>query len=187
MRLKRQCVYLFLLIILLVCNSCSNLETITVVWPTYLVNMTRYTAEQQVELINKSNEDNKYANTVYANEDGSITIEMNAKQLQNNKGKFIKYMDEIIEEAGENEITINVSDDYKELTFEFSRMVDANVFVGTLASASCNVVVLQMLLGENPDDWHLNIKYINSDTGNVIKEGTIPDEELNLSPEDWEE
>ena len=152
-----------------------------------MVNMGGYTAEEQVELLKESNTNSIYANSIYANDDGSITFEMNEKQLQNIKERFITNMEETIKEAKENEIIVDVSDDYKTAVFEFSGKVNINNFMATYALTISTAVVLQMFLGEDPNDWHLKIKIVNADTNTIVKEGSIPDEEIRISPEDWEE
>jgi len=44
-----------------------------------------------------------------------------------------------------------------------------------------------MFSGEDPKEWNLKIKFTDRDTDRTVKEVTIPDEELLISPEDWEE
>jgi len=149
--------------------------------------MMGYTAEQQVELIAESNEEKQYANIVYANEDGSITFEMNEKQLDNNRKKFMDHIEKSIETAKENKIELKVSDDYKELTFTFSKTVVIGVFISLYSLTASSIIALRMFQGEDPEDWHLVVRVIDADTGRQIKEGTLPDEEWSLNPEDWEE
>jgi len=168
-------------------NENGNSETVTVIWPTYLVNMAGYTAEQQVELIKEGNSEKQYTNTVYANEDGSITFKMNKKQLDNNKEKFRANIEENIETAKGYEIESNISGDYKELTFRLSRTVAIDDFINVYALTAINIIALQMFQREDPEDWHLVVRVIDADTGRQIKEGTLPDEEWSLKPEDWEE
>ena len=48
-----------------------------------------------------------------------------------------------------------------------------------------SAAVLQMFLGGDPNDWHLKIKIINADTNTIVEEGSTPDEEIRISPEDW--
>ena len=71
----------------LVCNSCTNSEARVIIWPAYVVNMGGYTAKEQAEMFKESN-----TNSIYANDDGSITFEMNEKQLQSIKERFITNM-----------------------------------------------------------------------------------------------
>jgi len=185
MKLKKQYFCIFLVIVIFICNSCSNREIIVISWPTYMVNMGGYTAEEQVELLKESNTNSIYSNSIYANDDGSITFEMNEKQLQSIKERFITNMEETIKEAKENEIIVDVSDDYKTIIFECSRDADLNIFMTTYALMTSSAAVLQMFLGEDPNDWHLKIKIINTDTDKIVEEGSIPDEEIRISPEDW--
>jgi len=96
-------------------------------------------------------------------------------------------IEENIKTAKENEITVIVSDDYKSVTFESSSKVEINDFMSTIALTSSNIAILQMFLGEDPNDWHLKIKIVNADTNTIVEKGSIPDEEIRISPEDWEE
>jgi len=146
-----------------------------------------YTAKEQAEMFKESDMDHIYTNSIYANEDGSITLEMNEIQLKSNQKKFMNNIEENIKTAEENEITVIVSDDYKSVTFESSSKVETNDFMSTIALTSSNIAILQMFLGEDPNDWHLKIKIINADTNTIVKEGSIPDEEIRISPEDGEE
>ena len=121
-----------------------------------------YTAEQQAELITESNEERQYAD-----EDGSITFEMNEKQLDNN--------------------IVYVNDNYREITFSLSKEGEAYNSLSVVTLITSDVIALQMFSGEDPKDWNLKIKFTDRDTDRTVKEVTIPDEELLISPEDWEE
>jgi len=121
-----------------------------------------YTAEQQAELITESNEERQYAD-----EDGSITFEMNEKQLDNN--------------------IVHVNDNYREITFSLSKEGEAYNSLSVVTLITSDVIALQMFSGEDPKNWDLKIKFIDRDTDRIVKEVTIPDEELLISPEYWEE
>jgi len=191
MKFGKHLVCLLLSIVMIAVNGCanrnSNSETTTIIWPKYLINMMGYTAEQQVELFQEGNEDNKYADSVYANEEGTITFEMNGEQLQNCKEKFKNNVKKNIETARKYEIEVDISDDYKEVIFKYSKTVLMDDFLSIYALVVSSVVALRMFQGESPEDWHLKIKIINKDTDKIIKEGVAPDEEIRISPEDWKE
>ena len=159
----------------------------TIIWPAYLINLGGYTAKEQVELIKKSNIDNLYANNVYENEDGSITFDMNTEQLKNSKERFIANMEETIETAKKYGIIVHVNDNYSEITFSLSRGGEAYNSLSVVTLITADVIALQMFSGEDPKDWNLKIKFTDRDTDRTVKEVTIPDEELLISPEDWEE
>jgi len=59
--------------------------------------------------------------------------------------------------------------------------------ISVYALTASSIIALRMFQGENPEDWHLVVRVIDTDTGRQIKEGTLPDEEWRLKPEDWEE
>jgi len=190
MKFGKRLICLLLSIAMIVCMGCSDVnsdsEAITIIWPSYLVNMMGYTAEQQVELIAESNENNQFANSIYANEDGSITFEMNEKQLQRNLDKFNDNLKENIETAKQSGIKVEVGDHYQAITFEFTNEV-LNMFTTFYVTTASNVIALQMMSGEEPDNWNLQIKIVDENTGKIIKEGTIPEEEIRILPDDWEE
>ena len=191
MKFGKRLICLLLSIAMIVYVGCTDVNSdsgaITIIWPSYLINMMGYTAEQQVELIAESNEEKQYANSIYANEDGSITFEMNEKQLDNNRKKFMDHIEKSIETAKKNKIELKVSDDYKELTFTFSKTVVIGDFISLYSLTASSIIALRMFQGEDPEDWHLVVRVIDADTGRQIKEGTLPDEEWSLKPEDWEE
>jgi len=175
-----------LLIILVVCSGCNNAKPITVIWPKYLVNMMGYSAEQQVELFQESNKDDKYASDVYANDDGSITFKMNKEQLKNSENKFTDNLTTNIEIAKEYGIIVTISDN-KEVIYRCSSEIEVSDFIKVYVATVSTVITLKMISGEDSDDWNLQIKVIDENTGRIIKEGTIPEEEIRILPEDWEE
>ena len=191
MKFGKHLVCLLLSIVMIAVNGCanrnSNSETTTIIWPAYLINLGGYTAKEQVELIKKSNIDNLYANNVYENEDGSITFDMNTEQLKNSKERFITNMEETTETAEEYGIIVHVNDNYSEITFSLSREGEAYNSLGVVTLITADVIALQMFSGEDPKEWNLKIKFTDRDTDRTVKEVTIPDEELLISPEDWEE
>lgn len=191
MKFGKHLVCLLLSIVMIAVNGCanrnSNSETTTIIWPAYLINLGGYTAKEQVELIKKSNIDNLYANNVYENEDGSITFDMNTEQLKNSKERFIANMEETTETAEEYGIIVHVNDNYSEITFSLSREGEAYNSLGVVTLITADVIALQMFSGEDPKEWNLKIKFTDRDTDRTVKEVTIPDEELLISPEDWEE
>jgi len=145
-----------------------------------------YTAKEQAEMFKESNTNSIYANSIYANEDGSITFEMNEKQLQRNLDKFNDNLKENIETAKQSGIKVEVGDHYQAITFEFTNEV-LNMFTTFYVTTASNVIALQMMSGEEPDNWNLQIKIVDENTGKIIKEGTIPEEEIRILPDDWEE
>ena len=191
MKFGKHLVCLLLSIVMIAANGCanrnSNSETTTIIWPAYLINLGGHTAKEQVELIKKSNIDNLYANNVYENEDGSITFDMNTEQLKNSKERFIANMEETIETAKEYGIIVHVNDNYSEITFSLSRGGEAYNSLSVVTLITADVIALQMFSGEDPKDWNLKIKFTDRDTDRTVKEVTIPDEELLISPEDREE
>ena len=148
MKFGKRLICLLLSIAMIVYVGCTDVNSdsgaITIIWPSYLVNMMGYTAEQQVELIAESNENNQFANSIYANEDGSITFEMNEKQLQRNLDKFNDNLKENIETAKQSGIKVEVGDHYQAITFEFTNEV-LDMFTTFYVTTASNVIALQMM------------------------------------------
>ena len=94
-------------------------------------------------------------------------------------------MDEVYKRAGVD-YGFLISEDYTELTY----MTDRSFYFGSMIKLGYLIPycgIMQMLIGIDPNEWHVDIIFKDGKTGITIKTGRIPDDEsFRITDEDWD-
>ena len=121
-------------------------------------------------------------------EDGNLVIVLNDKHVEHWRkeilGKF-----ENAKKADERDgigKSFELSEDYTEFVYYSNEeLSDGTVIKIGLLFPYCGI--LQMLDGVDPNEWYVDIKVIDVDTGITVKEGRLPDDKkFGVKKEDWE-
>lgn len=116
--------------------------------------------------------------------DGNLVITLSDSDLEYWKS----HIDSIIEKRSELDeldgCPFNVKDDYHSIEVRSKKdYLFVDVFNITYISGYCGI--MQILNGENPTGWYVDIKIIDVDSGKTVKTGQMPNS-FDVSKEDWD-
>ncbi len=158
-------------------------QTKTYIFPKDLIDYAGLTVERQIEAINRDNKTKDVCTAVYANKDGSFSLELNEKQqkwwINNTKEKIEKSIEKIEQNGG----VVEVSEDRKSVIFE----VPPDFNQAILFTAGGNVIMFAaeyQVLTENTGNWEIYVCFKKSETGEIIAEGTLPYDTIEFTNED---
>lgn len=126
-----------------------------------------------------------FAEGALSNEDESVSFYCTQGEIEETLDNLESYIQNRVNSANGNLVdSIEISDDYSEITIEVS---DVQSFEDMFSLHDVWVYCATQQLFSHPDDpeWHLHITMINSETGLIGYECTLPDEDLNINSIDF--
>ena len=158
-------------------------QTKTYTFPENFVDYTGLTVERQIEEINRDNKTEDVCTAVYANEDGSLSLELNEKQqkgwIDNTKEKIEKSIEKIKQNGGD----VEMSEDRKRVIFEIPP--DFNQEILCIESGKVTIFAAEyQILTENTKNWEIYLCFKKSETGEIIAEGTLPYDTIEFTDAD---
>jgi len=118
--------------------------------------------------------------------DGNLVIVLNDKHVKHWRETIQGTFKKSNEGDAEYGLGIDFNEDYTEMNFYTDKEVYrvAGIKIGFLFPY-CGI--LQMLDGVDPNEWYVDIKVIDVDTGITVKEGRLPDDKkFGVKTADWE-
>lgn len=154
--------------------------------PSSLLNVAGTNASQVISSFYDPNTSTPYsAEGALSNEDESLSFYCTQAEIEETLDNLESYIQDRVSSANGNLVdSIEISDDYSEITIEVR---DVQSFEDTFSLHDVWVYCATQQLFSHPDDpeWHLHITMINSETGMIGYECTLPDEDLNINSIDF--
>lgn len=158
-------------------------QTKVYTFPKNLIDYAGLTVERQIEAINRDNKTKDVCTTVYANEDGSLSLELNEKQWDwwfNTISNQIKEYEKSVAQKGGK---LEISEDRKSVIFEVSpdlsmEHIHSKSFLATVCAAEYQI------LTENTENWEVYLCFKKIDTGEIIADGTLPYDTIEFTDAD---
>ncbi|MDR1779055.1 MAG: hypothetical protein LBR14_04850 [Clostridiales Family XIII bacterium] len=124
--------------------------------------------------------------TAEIDEEGNLVVELSDADIEFWREDCLSAIDEVVTSINEEGTChIYVSDDHKELEFSAPPEYYMTIWpAGSAVFPSCGI--LQVLDGTAPEDWSLDMTFINSETGHIVAEFKIPGTELSINREMWD-
>ncbi len=153
--------------------------------PVSLINVAGTRASQMISSFYDPNTSTPYsAEGVLSNEDESLSFYCTQAEIEETLDNLESYIQDRVSSANGNLVdSIEISDDYSEITIEVS---DVQSFEDMFSLHDVWVYCAAQQLFSHPDDpeWHLHLIIVNSQTGSIGYECTLPDEDLNINSVD---
>ena len=118
--------------------------------------------------------------------DGNLVIVLNDKHVKHWRETILGKFEKSNEANGEHGLGFELSQDYSVMKYYTNKDVYRVVGIRIgLLFPYCGI--LQMLDGVDPNEWYVDIKVIDVDTGIIVKEGRLPDDKkFGVKTADWE-
>ena len=120
-----------------------------------------------------------------SNEDESLSFYCTQAEIEETLDNLESHIQDRVNSANGNLVdSIEISEDYSEITIEVS---DVQSFEDMFSLHDVWVYCAAQQLFSHPDDpeWHLHLIMVNSQTGTIGYECTLPDEDLNTNSIDF--
>ena len=163
-------------------------------WTTYVINsdtcMAVYscTPEENVQTMDDSDWIRGHYRDASVDEEGNFVLTLSEDDIAHWKKEMEENFARVRKAAEDSECSLEIGDDYHSITStvpeEYAFEASIDVYTSVLWCAT-----MQMLNGEDPNEWWVDIKYVDIETGNTVLEckdfpRTSKDFSVNL--EDWE-
>ena len=163
-------------------------------WTTYVINdktcRAVYSAppKEAITKISKSEWVGGHYRDASVDEDGNFVLTLSEDDIAHWKKEMEENFARVRKAAEDSECSLDIGEDYHSITStvpeEYAFEASIDVYTSVLWCAT-----MQMLNGEDPNEWWVDIKYVDIETGNTVLEckdfpRTSKDFSVNL--EDWE-
>ena len=163
-------------------------------WTTYVINsdtcMAVYscTPEENVQTMDDSDWIRGHYRDASVDEEGNFVLTLSEDDIAHWKKEMEENFARVRKAAEDSECSLDIGEDYHSITStvpeEYAFEASIDVYTSVLWCAT-----MQMLNGEDPNEWWVDIKYVDIESGNTVLEckdfpRTSKDFSVNL--EDWE-
>ena len=168
-------------------DSPAKEELFEIVWPESLLNMLRYSPEEQAEQLREASDKN-ICTSVQVNSNNTITVTLTEEQRKNMKAIFLDGLTRFIESYNKNiNLITEYEDDYSRVSFYIERKSNiGEVGVGMTAIID-DILLLQLYETKDADNLKVRVCLYNSANRKLLTEGEMPGDEINLTPEMWDD
>ena len=123
---------------------------------------------------------------IYKNEDGYADVKVTEEQRK----RWIESAEQSIEKIqknleGEEMCSFEFNDDYTVLESDISKKYSVKSYTSDIFTLIYDAEIMQVFSGR--DDWSVNIVIRNVNTGYELVNIQFPQEELNITPDTWDE
>ena len=194
MKMKRILVSVLVLALLFCGCSMKQAQEEQKNWTTYVINdktcraVYSCTPEENVQTMDDSDWIRGHYRDASVDEDGNFVLTLSEDDIAHWKKEMEENFARVRKAAEDSECSLEIGDDYHSITStvpeEYAFEASIDVYTSVLWCAT-----MQMLNGEDPNEWWVDIKYVDIETGNTVLEckdfpRTSKDFSVNL--EDWE-
>ena len=194
MKMKRILVSVLVLALLFCGCSMKQAQEEQKNWTTYVINdetcRAVYSAppEEAVTKISKSEWVGGHYRDASVDEEGNFVLTLSEDDIAHWKKEMEENFARVRKAAEDSECSLEIGDDYHSIIStipeKYAFEAGTDVYFSTIWCAT-----MQMLNGEDPNEWWVDIKYVDIETGNTVLEckdfpRTSKDFSVNL--EDWE-
>ena len=194
MKMKRILVSVLVLALLFCGCSMQQAQEEQKNWTTYVINsdtcMAVYSAppEEAITKISKSEWVGGHYRDASVDEDGNFVLTLSEDDIAHWKKEMEENFARVRKAAEDSECSLEIGDDYHSIIStipeKYAFEAGMDVYFSTIWCAT-----MQMLNGEDPNEWWVDIKYVDIETGNTVlecKDFPRTSREYNLKAEDWE-
>ena len=194
MKMKRILVSVLALALLFCGCSMKQAQEEQKNWTTYVINsdtcMAVYSAppEEAITKISKSEWVGGHYRDASVDEDGNFVLTLSEDDIAHWKKEMEENFARVRKAAEDSECSLDIGDDYHSIIStipeKYAFEAGMDVYFSTIWCAT-----MQMLNGEDPNEWWVDIKYVDIETGNTVlecKDFPRTSREYNLKAEDWE-
>ena len=163
-------------------------------WTTYVINdetcRAVYSAppEEAVTKISKSEWVGGHYRDASVDEEGNFVLTLSEDDIAHWKKEMEENFARVRKAAEDSECSLEIGEDYHSIIStipeKYAFEAGMDVYFSTIWCAT-----MQMLNGEDPNEWWVDIKYVDIETGNTVlecKDFPRTSREYNLKAEDWE-
>ena len=194
MKMKRILVSVLVLALLFCGCSMQQAQEDQKNWTTYVINsdtcMAVYscTPEENVQTMDDSDWIRGHYRDASVDEEGNFVLTLSEDDIAHWKKEMEENFARVRKAAEDSECSLEIGDDYHSITStvpeEYAFEASIDVYTSVLWCAT-----MQMLNGEDPNEWWVDIEFIDLESGNTVLEckdfpRTSKDFSVNL--EDWE-
>ena len=163
-------------------------------WTTYVINsdtcMAVYscTPEENVQTMDDSDWIRGHYRDASVDEDGNFVLTLSEDDIAHWKKEMEENFARVRKAAEDSECSLEIGEDYHSITStvpeEYAFEASIDVYTSVLWCAT-----MQMLNGEDPNEWWVDIKYVDIESGNTVlecKDFPRTSEDFSVNLEDWE-
>ena len=163
-------------------------------WTTYVINdktcraVYSCTPEENVQTMDDSDWIRGHYRDASVDEDGNFVLTLSEDDIAHWKKEMEENFARVRKAAEDSECSLDIGDDYHSIIStipeKYAFEAGMDVYFSTIWCAT-----MQMLNGEDPNEWWVDIKYVDIETGNTVlecKDFPRTSREYNLKAEDWE-
>ena len=194
MKMKKILVSVLVLTLLFCGCSMQQAQEDQKNWTTYVINsdtcMAVYscTPEENVQTMDDSDWIRGHYRDASVDEDGNFVLTLSEDDIAHWKKEMEENFARVRKAAEDSECSLEIGDDYHSIIStipeKYAFEAGTDVYFSTIWCAT-----MQMLNGEDPNEWWVDIKYVDIETGNTVlecKDFPRTSREYNLKAEDWE-
>lgn len=194
MKMKRIIVSVLALALLFCGCSMQQAQEDQENWTTYVINndtcMAVYSAppEEAVTKISKSEWVGEHYRDASVDEEGNFVLTLSEDDIAHWKKEMEENFARVRKAAEDSECSLDIGEDDHSITStvpeEYAFEASIDVYTSVLWCAT-----MQMLNGEDPNEWWVDIKYVDIESGNTVLEcKNFPrtSEDFSVNLEDWE-
>ena len=163
-------------------------------WTTYVINdktcraVYSCTPEENVQTMDDSDWIRGHYRDASVDEEGNFVLTLSEDDIAHWKKEMEENFARVRKAAEDSECSLEIGDDYHSIIStipeKYAFEAGMDVYFSTIWCAT-----MQMLNGEDPNEWWVDIKYVDIETGNTVldcKDFPRTSREYNLKAEDWE-
>ena len=194
MKMKRILVSVLVLALLFCGCSMQQAQEEQKNWTTYVINdktcraVYSCTPEENVQTMDDSDWIRGHYRDASVDEEGNFVLTLSEDDIAHWKKEMEENFARVRKAAEDSECSLEIGDDYHSIIStipeKYAFEAGMDVYFSTIWCAT-----MQMLNGEDPNEWWVDIKYVDIESGNTVLEckdfpRTSKDFSVNL--EDWE-
>ena len=186
--MKKVVSVILILVTLSICIGCELQEHTYIISERTCNTMFSHPPEEWEEVANISYWIQGEYVSADVDEEGNLVLVLNDKHIWHWKRYIeedLKKMLEADKRDGE-EYGFIINEDYTELIY----MTDRSFYFGSMIKLGYLIPycgIMQMLIGIDPNEWHVDIIFKDGKTGITIKTGRVPDDgSFGITAEDWD-
>ena len=194
MKMKRILVSVLVLALLFCGCSMQQAQEDQKNWTTYVINdetcraVYSCTPEENVQTMDDSDWIRGHYRDASVDEEGNFVLTLSEDDIAHWKKEMEENFARVRKAAEDSECSLDIGDDYHSIIStipeKYAFEAGMDVYFSTIWCAT-----MQMLNGEDPNEWWVDIKYVDIETGNTVlecKDFPRTSREYNLKAEDWE-
>ena len=194
MKMKKILVSVLVLALLFCGCSMQQAQEDQENWTTYVINdktcraVYSCTPEENVQTMDDSDWIRGHYRDASVDEEGNFVLTLSEDDIAHWKKEMEENFARVRKAAEDSECSLEIGDDYHSIIStipeKYAFEAGMDVYFSTIWCAT-----MQMLNGEDPNEWWVDIKYVDIETGNTVlecKDFPRTSREYSLKAEDWE-